>query len=169
MHISPAQSQKGVIIIQRCPVENQKADIANFYGNIALLVLNRTSVNRNNALLVLSRWYLCSIWFLIQVETTFFSLQIIRRIWFLIRSKPLFSVFKYIIRRYCFAGCHFFSRLNLNTATLILTYNIMLFSIQPSIQTSWSLLKIIWGCSCIDDSNVDNYSAQLFNQGWKII
>ena len=50
--ISSFQKQKGVNAIQRCSVENQKGAIMyKVYGDIALLVLNGTSLNGINALL----------------------------------------------------------------------------------------------------------------------
>ena len=54
--ISSVESQKGVIADQRCSVENQKGAIAiDFkYSDNALLVLNGTSLNCNNALLALN-------------------------------------------------------------------------------------------------------------------
>ena len=53
------ESQKVVINIQRCSVDNQKGGIAvQGHCDSALLVLNGTSLNSDNALLVLSRLYI---------------------------------------------------------------------------------------------------------------
>ena len=51
--ISSVESQKGDIDIQRCSVENQKGAITvqSLYGDSALLVFNRTSLNSGSALL----------------------------------------------------------------------------------------------------------------------
>ena len=51
------ESQKGIITIPRCFIENQKSDIPLYkvYGDSALLVFNGTSLNSVNALLVLSQ------------------------------------------------------------------------------------------------------------------
>ena len=55
VNISSVESQKGVIAVQRCSVENQKGAIAiDFDSDSALLVLNGTSLNCNNALLALN-------------------------------------------------------------------------------------------------------------------
>ena len=55
-HISSVESQKGAIIIQRCFVENQKGataiDIVQQFST--LLVVNRTSLNIDSALLGLN-------------------------------------------------------------------------------------------------------------------
>ena len=54
--ISSVESQKGIIAAQICSVENQKGaiKILKVNGNCALLVLNRTSLICNNALLALN-------------------------------------------------------------------------------------------------------------------
>ena len=54
--IPSVKSQKGAFNIQRCSVENQKGaiDVYKVYGNSALLVLNRTFLNSDSALLALT-------------------------------------------------------------------------------------------------------------------
>ena len=59
-NIASVESQKGIITIQRCPVENQKGAIT-VYGNSTLLVLNGTLLNSTNAILVLSRRFMLSL------------------------------------------------------------------------------------------------------------
>ena len=54
--VSSFESQKGTNTAQWCSIENQKGAIAIYkvYGNSTFLVLNGTSLNSANALLVLS-------------------------------------------------------------------------------------------------------------------
>ena len=69
---SSAESKKGITLVQRCSIQNQKGAITrlctaivpfwlegryrqSLYSNCALLVLNGTSLNSINALLALSR------------------------------------------------------------------------------------------------------------------
>ena len=49
-NMSSVESQKGVIVVQRCSAENQKGAIAvqSVYNDNALLVLNETSLNSYN-------------------------------------------------------------------------------------------------------------------------
>ena len=58
--ISSVENQKGIIAVQRCSIENQLS-LYKVYGNSAILVLNRTSLNCNNALLALNWRYMISI------------------------------------------------------------------------------------------------------------
>ena len=52
------RGQKGVITIQQCSIQNQKGAITmDLYSNSALLVLKRTSLNSDNALLAFNWWY----------------------------------------------------------------------------------------------------------------
>ena len=53
IHVSPVESQKGVITIQHCSIQLYKV-----YGVCALLVPNGTSLKSINALLVVSHWHI---------------------------------------------------------------------------------------------------------------
>ena len=60
LHISSIESEKGVITIQQCTVENRNGTIAVqiLDGDSALLVLNGTLFNNHNAFLTLRRFVL---------------------------------------------------------------------------------------------------------------
>ena len=52
------ESQKGIIAVHRCSLENQKGVLLyKVFSDSALLVLNGTSLNCNNVLLALNRQY----------------------------------------------------------------------------------------------------------------